>query len=265
MSNCIIAGFCSYVNRYRQYCCIIRKNGARLWLFAGKGRRRDAGIGELRRRLYIRLSQSLRRSHNRLGDPTIASAIAGGTRSARVRQTSQRRHVPNDITARQNCGLSKVPFCLYSCTKRVCPSFAKGGGSEAQSPRPPRRKTESARKRAQAGRHSRRLKEYGALCALLFARLLSDNLRLCRTAKPRHRFSTPPRASRAACRPARARPDSLCRHSAAKAAQFRPAGTRPYTVGFDSADTSSFFPPSFAEYKTDWKNRLSKKDVSRIY
>lgn len=151
MSNCIIAGFCSYVNRYRQYCCIIRKNGARRWLFAGKGRRRDAGIGELRRRLYIRLSQSLRRSHNRLGDPTVASAIAGGTRSARVRQTSQRRHTPSSINARRSYSSSKESIYPHSCAKRFRLPFAKGGGSEAQSPRPPRRKTESARKRVQAG------------------------------------------------------------------------------------------------------------------
>ena len=165
MRNCIIAVFCSYVNRLRQYCCIIRKNGARPWLLVGKGRRRDAGNGKQRSRLHSRLSQSLRRSYNRLGDPTIASAIPQTPRRSTVAEAivgktrillapgkpSRRRHVPNDITMRQSCGLSKEPFYPQSCTKRFRPPFAKGGGSEEQSPRRQRRRTKERAQRS-AGR-----------------------------------------------------------------------------------------------------------------
>lgn len=142
MRNCIIAVFCSYVNRLRQYCFIIRKNGARPWLFAGKGRRRDAGNGKQRSRLHSRLSQSLRRSYNRLGDPTVDAAIVGRTRIPLAPgKPSRRKHAPNGITMRQSCGLSKEPFYPHSCTKRFRPPFAKGGGSEKQSPRRQRRRT----------------------------------------------------------------------------------------------------------------------------
>ena len=165
MRNCIIAVFCSYVNRLRQYCCIIRKNGARPWLLVGKGRRRDAGNGKQRSRLHSRLSQSLRRSYNRLGDPTIASAIPQTPRRSTVAEAivgktrillapgkpSRRKHAPIGITMRQNCGLSKEPFYPQSCTKRFRPPFAKGGGSEEQSPRRQRRRTKERAQRS-AGR-----------------------------------------------------------------------------------------------------------------
>ena len=121
MRNCIIAVFCSYVNRLRQYCCIIRKNGARPWLLVGKGRRRDAGNGKQRSRLHSRLSQSLRRSYNRLGDPTNASAIPQSTqrlweeRAFRLRPANRRG--ANTFQMTSLCG--KAAACQRSRFIRI--------------------------------------------------------------------------------------------------------------------------------------------------
>ena len=234
MRNCIIAVFCSYVNRLRQYCCIIRKNGARPWLFAGKGRRRDAGNGKQRSRLHSRLSQSLRRSYNRLGDPTVDAAIVGRTRIPLAPgKPSRRKHAPNGITMRQNCGLSKEPFYPQSCTKRFRPPFAKGGGSEEQSPRRQRRRTKERAQRS-AGRggipDARRNTALNSPCFLP-----ACCPTVCGFAVRQSRgiaFSAPPRASRAAWRPARPRPDSLCRRFGGKGCAISSNGNTLVRSGF---------------------------------
>lgn len=192
MRNCIIAVFCSYVNRLRQYCCIIRKNGARPWLLVGKGRRRDAGNGKQRSRLHSRLSQSLRRSYNRLGNPQLLRRL--WEKRAFCSRPANRRGA-NTLQLASLCG--KTAACQRS---RFIRSPAQNGFARLlQKAAEARNKAragsvegrKNARKEAQDGAASRRSKEYGALCALLFARLLYDSLRLCRAAKPRHRFSAP--------------------------------------------------------------------------
>ena len=144
MRNCIIAVFCSYVNRLRQYCCIIRKNGARPWLLVGKGRRRDAGNGKQRSRLHSRLSQSLRRSYNRLGDPTNASAIPQSTqrlweeRAFRLRPANRRG--ANTLQMTSLCG--KTAACQRS---RFIRSPAQNGFARLL------QKAAEARNKARAG------------------------------------------------------------------------------------------------------------------
>lgn len=234
MRNCIIAVFCSYVNRLRQYCCIIRKNGARPWLLVGKGRRRDAGNGKQRSRLHSRLSQSLRRSYNRLGNPQLlrrlwekrAFLLAPG-------KPSRRKHAPIGITMRQNCGLSKEPFYPQSCTKRFRPPFAKGGGSEEQSPRRQRRRTKERAQRSAGRGGIPALEGIRALYAPCF--LPACCTTVCGFAVRQSRgicFSAPPRASRAARRPARARPDSLCRRTGGKGCAISSNGNAPVYSGF---------------------------------
>lgn len=234
MRNCIIAVFCSYVNRLRQYCCIIRKNGARPWLLVGKGRRRDAGNGKQRSRLHSRLSQSLRRSYNRLGNPQLLRRL--WEKRAFCSRPANRRGA-NTLQLASLCG--KTAACQRS---RFIRSPAQNGFARLlQKAAEARNKAragsvegrKNARKEAQDGAASRRSKEYGALCALLFARLLYDSLRLCRAAKPRHRFSAPPRAEPAARRPARARAgQALCRRTGGKGCAISSNGNAPVYSGF---------------------------------
>ena len=260
MRNCIIAVFCSYVNRLRQYCCIIRKNGARPWLLVGKGRRRDAGNGKQRSRLHSRLSQSLRRSYNRLGNPQLLRRL--WEKRAFCSRPANRRGA-NTLQLASLCG--KTAACQRS---RFIRSPAQNGFARLlQKAAEARNKAragsvegrKNARKEAQDGAASRRSKEYGALCALLFARLLYDSLRLCRAAKPRHRFSAPPRASRAARRPARAAGQPLPPNRRQRLCNFvQRERARVQWVSIPQI-VPRCLPPAFAEYETDWKNRFSKK------
>ena len=259
MRNCIIAVFCSYVNRLRQYCCIIRKNGARPWLLVGKGRR-DAGNGKQRSRLHSRLSQSLRRSYNRLGDPQLLRrlwekrAFCSRPANRRGADTFQMTSLCGKAAACQRSRFIHIPahngFARLLQKAAEARHKARAGRAEGQ---------KNTRKGAQDGAASRCSKEYGALCALLFARLLYDSLRLCRAAKPQHRFSAPPRAARAAPPPARARPDSLCRRFGGKGCAIPFNGNALMCSGFRFRRHFRVFPPAFAEYETDWKNRFSKK------
>ena len=260
MRNCIIAVFCSYVNRLRQYCCIIRKNGARPWLLVGKGRR-DAGNGKQRSRLHSRLSQSLRRSYNRLGDPQLLRrlwekrAFCSRPANRRGADTFQMTSLCGKAAACQRSRFIHIPahngFARLLQKAAEARHKARAGRAEGQ---------KNTRKGAQDGAASRCSKEYGALCALLFARLLYDSLRLCRAAKPQHRFSAPPRASRAA-----RRPTAFAADSAAKAVQFHSTGTRSCAVGFDSADISAFFRRRSLNTKQIGRIGSQKKDVSCIY
>ena len=231
MRNCIIAVFCSYVNRLRQYCCIIRKNGARPWLLVGKGRR-DAGNGKQRSRLHSRLSQSLRRSYNRLGDPTVASAIAGGTR---IPLAPGKRHGADTFQMTSLCG--KAAACQRSRFIRIhaqngfarllqkateVRNKARAGSAEGR---------KNARKEAQDGTASPTLEGIRRFMRLAFCPLVVRRSAALPCGKAAASLF------RAAAR-ARGR-TAFAAESAAKAVQFRPTGTRPCTVGFDSADSSA--------------------------
>ena len=237
MRNCIIAVFCSYVNRLRQYCCIIRKNGARPWLLVGKGRR-DAGNGKQRSRLHSRLSQSLRRSYNRLGDPTVASAIAGGTR---IPLAPGKRHGADTFQMTSLCG--KAAACQRSRFIRIhaqngfarllqkateVRNKARAGSAEGR---------KNARKEAQDGTASPTLEGIRRFMRLAFCPLVvrrSAALPCGKAAASLFRAA----AGAAGGGPPRGR-TAFAAESAAKAVQFRPTGTRPCTVGFDSADSSA--------------------------
>lgn len=247
MRNCIIAVFCSYVNRLRQYCCIIRKNGARPWLLVGKGRRRDAGNGKQRSRLHSRLSQSLRRSYNRLGDPTNASAIPQSTqrlweeRAFRLRPANRRG--ANTFQMTSLCG--KAAACQRSRFIRIhaqngfarllqkateVRNKARAGSAEGR---------KNARKEAQDGTASPTLEGIRRFMRLAFCPLVVRRSAALPCGKAATSlFRAAARAGRHAARLARGR-TAFAAESAAKAVQFRPTGTRPCTVGFDSADSSA--------------------------
>ena len=184
--------------------------------------------------------QSPRRSYNRLGDPTNASVIPQSPRRSTVAEAivgktrillapckpSRRKHAPIGITMRQNCGLSKEPFYPQSCTKRFRPPFAKGGGSEEQSPRRQRRRTKERAQRSAGRGGIPNARMNTALYAPCFLPACCPTV--CGFAVRQSRGIAFPRGRTA-----------FAAESAAKAVQFRPTGTRPCTVGFDSADSSA--------------------------
>lgn len=177
--------------------------------------------------------QSPRRSHKRLGDPQLLRrlwekrAFCSRPANRRGANTLQLASLCGKTAACQRSRFIRSPaqngFARLLQKAAEARNKARAGSAEGR---------KNARKEAQDGAASRRSKEYGALCALLFARLLYDSLRLCRAAKPRHRFSAPPRASRAARRPARARPDSLCRRTGGKGCAISSNGNAPVYSGF---------------------------------
>lgn len=184
-------------------------------------RRKRPPPGRGQRKTTQPLTQPLRRSHGRLGD------CGKNAHSARARQTSRRRHVPNDITMRQSCGLSKEPFYPHSCAKRFRPPFAKGGGSEEQSPRRQRRRTKERAQRSAGRGGIPDARRNTALYAPCFLPACCPTV--CGFAVRQSRDVAFPRAARTA----------FAAESAAKAVQFHPTGTRPCTVSFDSADSSA--------------------------
>ena len=260
MRNCIIAVFCSYVNRLRQYCCIIRKNGARPWLLVGKGRR-DAGNGKQRSRLHSRLSQSLRRSYNRLGDPTVASAIAGGTR---IPLAPGKRHGADTFQMTSLCG--KAAACQRSRFIRIhaqngfarllqkateVRNKARAGSAEGR---------KNARKEAQDGTASPTLEGIRRFMRLAFCPLVvrrSAALPCGKAAASLFRAAARepgggPPGSRAAGQPLPPnRRQRLCNSVQRERARVQWVSI-PQIV-------PRCLPPSFAEYETDWKNRFSKK------
>ena len=299
MRNCIIAVFCSYVNRLRQYCCIIRKNGARPWLLVGKGRRRDAGNGKQRSRLHSRLSQSLRRSYNRLGDPTNASAIPQSTqrlweeRAFRLRPANRRG--ANTFQMTSLCG--KAAACQRSRFIRIhaqngfarllqkateVRNKARAGSAEGR---------KNARKEAQDGTASPTLEGIRRFMRLAFCPLVVRRSAAlpCGQAPPA-RLSPPARGRGGGGGapppppPRRPPPPPPARGARPPPPPPPPAAGQPLPPNRRQRLCNSVqrerarvqwvsipqtvprcLPPSFAEYETDWKNRFSKKDVSCIY
>lgn len=182
--------------------------------------------------------QSPRRSYNRLGDPTNASVIPQSPRRSTVAEAivgktrillapckpSRRKHAPIGITMRQNCGLSKEPFYPQSCTKRFRPPFAKGGGSEEQSPRRQRRRTKERAQRSAGRGGIPNARMNTALYAPCFLPACCPTV--CGFAVRQSRGIAFP------CRPARARSDSLCRRIGGKGCAISSNGNAPVYSGF---------------------------------
>ena len=164
MRNCIIAVFCSYVNRLRQYCCIIRKK--RRAPLAFRRKRPPPGRGQRKTTQPLTqppvtvakaILQSPRRSHSRRSDcgKNAHSACARQTVAAQTR--SKWHHYAAKLRLVKGAVLSAV---LH---KTVSPAFCKRRRKRGTKPAPAAPKDERTRaKKRRTGRHPRRSKEYGA-------------------------------------------------------------------------------------------------------